>query len=279
LIKIAVPNKGRMFKPTKELLKKAGFEIKHFNERKLCAESSSGEISILFVRAEDIGYYVQSNVADLGITGYDTIVEKEVSVEKLLDLKYGFCKLVLAGLENKKLTNGVKIATKYQNIAKNYIKEKKISAEIISSNGATEIKPSLGIADFIIDISSTGSTLKENNLVVYDLILKSNAVLVANKKSIVEKNKEISDIKLAIESVILAENKSYVMFNISKKTLRKIIDQIPCMKAPTVVKTGDESVVSVQTVVPTKDISKTITKLKGFGTTDILVLDIKRVVV
>lgn len=279
MIKIAVPNKGRMFKPTIELLKKAGFELKDFNERKLCTESACGEISILFMRTEDIGYYVQSNVADLGITGYDIIVEKQLSVEKLLDLNYGSCKLVLAGLKDKKLKNKVKIATKFPNITENYLKEKKISAEIISSNGATEIKPSLGLSDFIIDISSTGSTLKENNLVVYDSVLESNAILVANKKSIIEKNKEINDIKLSIQSVILAENKSYVMFNISKEILKNIMDQIPCMKAPTVVKTGDESVVSVQTVVPTKDISKTITKLKDFGTTDILVLDIKRVVV
>ena len=90
---------------------------------------------------------------------------------------------------------------------------------------------------------------------------------------------ELSDIKLAIQSVISAENKSYLMFNISKEILEKIIDQIPCMRAPTIVKTSDESIVSVQTVVPTSNISKTITKLKNFGTSDILVLDIKRVVV
>ena len=134
-------------------------------------------------------------------------------------------------------------------------------------------------AEFIVDITSTGSTLKINNLVTYDILLESNAVLIANKTSLIEKENEIQDIKLAIESVILADNRSYIMFNISKEILSRIIDQIPCMRAPTIVKTSDESIVSVQTVVPTSDISKTITKLKKFGTTDILVLDIKRVVV
>lgn len=279
MIKIAVPNKGRMLKPTIELLKNSGFEPKDFDERKLCIETNYGDINILFMRTNDIGPYVQSKVADLGITGYDIVVEKNLSVEKILDLNYGFCKLVLAGPEKAKLKNGVKIATKYQNITRKYLREKKIQAEIIYSSGATEIKPQLGLSDFIVDITSTGSTLKMNNLVVYDVILKSNAILIANKKSIVEKRKEIVDIKLALESVILAENKSYVMFNISKDILANIMDQIPCMRAPTIVKTGDDNVVSVQTVVSTNDISKTITKLKNLGTTDILVLDIKRVVV
>lgn len=279
MIKIAVPNKGRMLKPTIELLKNSGFEPKDLDERKLYVETNYGGINILFMRTDDIDPYVQSKVADLGITGYDIVVEKNLPVEKILDLNYGFCKLVLAGPEKAKLKNGVKIATKYQNITRKYLKEKRIQAEIIDSPGATEIKPQLGLSDFIVDITSTGSTLKMNNLVVYDVILKSNAVLIANKKSIVEKRKEIADIKLALESVILAENKSYVMFNISKDILANIMDQIPCMRAPTIVKTGDDNVVSVQTVVPTNDISKTITKLKNFGTTDILVLDIKRVVV
>jgi ATP phosphoribosyltransferase len=279
MIKIAVPNKGRMFKPTIELLRKSGFEPKEFDERKLSVETNCGEIKILFMRNDEIGAYVESDVADLGITGYDIIIEKKISVKKILDLNYGYCKLVLAGLKNKKLVNGVKIATKYRNIANNYLKKKRIKAKIIDSPGATEIKPQLGLADFIIDITSTGSTLKVNSLSIYDVILTSNAVLIANRKSLEEKSGEISNIKLAIQSVISAENKSYVMFNISKKTLKNIVDQIPCMKAPTIVKTSDESVVSVQTVVPTDDISKTITKLKNFGTTDILVLDIKRVVV
>jgi len=279
MIKIAVPNKGRMFKPTVELLRKSGFGPKELDERKLSVETTCSEIKILFMRNDEIGTYVESDVADLGITGYDIIVEKNVSVEKILDLGYGSCKLVLAGLKNKKLVNGVKIATKYQNITKNYLKKKGIEAEIIDSPGATEIKPQLGIADFIIDITSTGETLNVNGLSIYEVILTSKAVLIGNKKSLDEKSKEISDIKLAIQSVISAENKSYVMFNISKKTLENIIDQIPCMRAPTIVKTSDKKIVSVQTVVPNNDISNTITKLKNFGTTDILVLDIKRVVV
>lgn len=279
MIKLAVPNKGRMFKPTIELLKNSGFELKDFDGRRLYVETKIGDINILFMRTDDIGNYVQSNVSDLGITGYDIIAEKRLSIEKLLDLNYGFCKLVLAGLKRKKLKNGIKIATKYQNITKEYLKKKRIQAEIVNSSGATEIKPRLGLADFIVDVTSTGSTLKMNNLVTYDTLIESNAVLIANKKSLVEKKNEIEDIKLAIESVILADNRSYVMFNISKGTLSRVIDQIPCMKAPTIVKTSDETIVSVQTVVPTNEVSKTITRLKNFGTSDILVMDIKRVVV
>jgi ATP phosphoribosyltransferase len=279
LIKIAVPNKGRMFDPTIDLLSKSGFELKELDKRKLSAETNCRNIKILFMRTNEIGFYVESGVADLGITGYDLITEKKISVEKILDLNYGSCKLVLAGPENKKFENGVKIATKYQNTAKNYLKKKGINAKIVDSPGATEIKPQLGLADFIIDITSSGSTLRVNGLSIFDVILKSNAVIISNKESLKEKSEEISDIKLAIQSVISAENRSYLMFNIQKEILKRIIDQIPCMRAPTIVKTSNKSIVSVQTVVPTSDISNTITKLKNYGTTDILVLDIKRVVV
>jgi ATP phosphoribosyltransferase len=279
MIKIAVPNKGRMFKPTVELLKRSGFEPKDFDERRLYVETNFDDITILFVRTEDIGPYVQSKIADLGITGYDIITEKKSTVEKILNLNYGYCKLVLAGPKRKKLKDGMKIATKYQNISREYLKKKGIQAEIINSSGATEIQPRLGLADFIIDLTSTGSTLKMNNLAIYDVLLESNAVLIANNKSFVEKKKEIADIKLVIESVIFAENRSYMMFNISKEIISNIINQIPCMKAPTIVKTSDDSIVSVQTVVPTNAISQMITKLKTLGATDILVLDINRVVI
>jgi ATP phosphoribosyltransferase len=279
MIKIAVPNKGRMFKPTVELLKRSGFEPKDFDERRLYVETNFDDITILFVRTEHIGPYVQSKIADLGITGYDIITEKKSTVEKILNLNYGYCKLVLAGPKRKKLKDGMKIATKYQNISREYLKKKGIQAEIINSSGATEIQPRLGLADFIIDLTSTGSTLKMNNLAIYDVLLESNAVLIANNKSFVEKKKEIADIKLVIESVIFAENRSYMMFNISKEIISNIINQIPCMKAPTIVKTSDDSIVSVQTVVPTNAISQMITKLKTLGATDILVLDINRVVI
>lgn len=279
MIKIAVPNKGRMYKPTINLLKNSGFEPKEFDERKLSAETKCGKIKILFMRTDEIGSYVESNIANIGITGLDIITEKKINVKKILDLNYGGCRLVLAGPKNKKLVNGVKIATKYKNIANNYLQEKGIKPKLINSPGATEIKPQLNLADFIIDITSTGETLKVNGLKIYDILLKSSAVLIANKKSLKEKSEEILDIRLAFQSVIFAENKSYMMFNLSKKTLEKIIDQIPCMRAPTIVKTSDKNIVSVQTVVPTNDISEIITKLKNLGTTDVLVLDIKRVVI
>jgi ATP phosphoribosyltransferase len=279
MLKIAVPNKGRMYKPTINLLKNSDLEPKDLIERKLYAETNNNGIKIIFLRTEEIGSYVQSGIADLGITGYDIVIEKNLSVENILDLNYGRCQLVLAGPDKRKIQNGIRIATKYPKITRKYLRRLGINGEIIVSSGATEIKPQLGLSDFIVDLKSTGSTLKMNGLKVYDTLLESKAVLVGNKKSIVEKQKEIEIVKLVIESVILAENRSYVMFNISKKILNQVIGQIPCMRAPTIVKTGDDSVVAIQTVVPNDDISKIIMKLKSFGTSDILVLDIKRVVI
>jgi ATP phosphoribosyltransferase len=264
MLKIAVPNKGRMYKPTLNLLKNSGLEPKDFTERKLYTETNNNGIKIIFLRTEEIGSYVLSGIADLGITGYDIVIEKNLLVEKILDLNYGQCQLVLAGPKNRKIKNGIRIATKYPRLTKKFLNRLGIKGEIIVSSGATEIKPQLGLSDFIVDLKSTGSTLKMNGLMVYDTLLDSKAVIVGNKKSIVEKSKEIENVKLIIKSVILAENRSYVMFNISKKILNQMIGQI---------------LVAVQTVVPTKDISKIIMKLKSFGSSDILVLDIKRVVI
>jgi len=278
MIKIAVPNKGRMFQSTISLLNNSGFKLQDFEERKLYVETNYDGVNLLFIRTQDIGPYVQSNVADVGITGYDLVIENRLSVEKILDLNYGFCRLVLAGPAGKKLKDGVRIATKYQNITSDYLKNLRVNGKIVTSSGALEIQPRLGLADFIVDLTSTGSTLKMNDLVVYDELLQSNAVLIANRKSIKKKSEEITEIKLAIESVILAENKSYMMFNISKDNLPQIIDKMPCMRAPTIVQTGDDRIVAVQTVVPKNDISKTINWLKRFGALDILVLDVKRVI-
>jgi len=279
MIKIAIPNKGRLLEPTIKLFKKAGFEQKEFNKRKLCLETNCGKIKIFFIRTDEIGSYVESKIVDLGITGYDLVIENKYDVQKILDLNFGNCSLVFAGPKNKKIEEITKVATKYKNISKKYLKNKKINAKIISSPGATEIKPQLGIADSIIDITSTGSTLKNNDLVIYDVILSSSAVLIANKECYKKNYKEIEEFIIALKSVILAENKNYLIFNIPKEVLTKIIDQIPCMRAPTIVNTGDKNIVSVQTVVPNVDVSNIISKLKKFGTTDILVLDINRVVV
>jgi len=279
MLTMAIPNKGVLLKPTLDLLGRAGFTPREFSDRKLCVETDFGEMKFLLMRTEEIGGYVESGVADLGITGQDLIAEKGCDVDELLELNYGKCKLVLAGQEGAQLENGARIATKFGNLAGEYLEGKGIEAEVIDSQGSTEIKPLLGLADFIIDISSTGSTLSKNGLVVYDTIYESQAALVANRKALAEKEAAVNEVIVAVQSVLLAENKSYIMFNISKATLENIMDKIPCMRSPTVVPTGDEEIVSVQTVVPTDDVSRTINRLKGYGTTDILVMDIQRVVI
>ena len=278
MVNLAVPNKGRMNKPTMELLRNAGFGPKDFDERKLSVETNYPGLNLLFLRTDDIGSYVESKVADMGITGLDIVSEKGLNIDHVLDLNYGQCKLVLAGPAGMEVRNGLKVATKFENLAQQYFDNKGIEVELVNSPGATEIKPQLGLADFIVDITSTGTTLKNNGLEIYDVLLKSNAVLIANKDSMNEKMKEITDIKMAIESVLLADNKSYMMFNIRRDTLDSIIEEIPCMRAPTIVRTSDDNVVSVQTVVPTDGISEAITRLKRYGTMDILVMDIKRVI-
>ncbi len=284
MITLAIPNKGRMNGEILRLLDKIGLVVPE-DGRKLYANTSNPNIKIVYARAADIPFYVQSGAADIGITGEDMISESEASVEKLLNLKFGVCKIAVAAPNNSKVKtssdyfDGIRVATKLPNMAQLYFKSKSINCKIIRISGATELAPYLGIADIILDQVSTGTTLAANNLQIIDTLSTSSIFLIANSKSLKDKLVDIDELKISIEGVITAESKRYIMANVSgKETLDKVVKVMPAMDSPTVLKLAQEGKYSVHSVVDSNDLISAIRKIRSAGATDILVMNMSRVV-
>ena len=284
MIKLAIPNKGRIYEDIVRLLEKIGLEVPE-NGRKLYVNTNNPNIQVVYARAADIPFYVEAGVADIGITGDDMLKESGANIKKLLKLNFGACKIAVAAPKNSKIRSpkdykgGIKVATKLINTAKEYFNAKNLFAEIIRLSGAIELAPNLGIADLIIDQVSTGTTLAENNLEIIDVICTSQLYLVANQKSLVEKENEIDEIKVSMESVITAEEKRYIMANVKNETdLESVIAVMPAMESPTVLKLAKEGEYAIQSVVDAKQLIATIRKLKQAGAKDILVMNMSRVV-
>jgi ATP phosphoribosyltransferase len=201
-LSIAVP-KGRLFEDTVNLFLKAGIIEEPLKEdsRKLIIEESKSGIKFFLVRAKDVITYVSEGIADLGVVGYDLLVEENPDVFHLLDLGFGYCKMVVAGKKGVNLNSiSIKVATKFPNIARSYFRLKEVEPEIIELYGSVELGPLVGLSDCIVDITSTGKTLEENNLVVLDEIIEITSRLVSNKKSLYFKKSEISEIVEKISS-------------------------------------------------------------------------------
>ena len=203
-INIALP-KGRLLKKVYDLFKKIGYENKELLEdnRKLVFENKG--VRYLIVKPSDVGIYVEKGVADIGIVGKDILLENSHEVYELLDLKFGKCKLCMASVKDYKedIERRLKVATKYVNVSKKYFDSINRDVEIIKLNGSIELAPILNLSDVIIDIVETGSTLKENNLIVIkDIVDYISSRLIVNKVSFKFKNNLISEIVKNIEEVL-----------------------------------------------------------------------------
>ncbi|WP_025270633.1 ATP phosphoribosyltransferase [Hippea sp. KM1] len=195
MITIALP-KGRLMEESIEILKNSGIEVETPTSRRLFFFDKGNRYRFLIVRAQDVATYVEHNAADLGIVGKDVLNESKPDVFELLDLGIGYCRMVVAGRDNEclhKKNSSVRVATKFVNIAKEHFLKKGINAEIIKLYGSIELAPILGIADCIVDIVSTGKTLKENGLSIIEEIFESTAILVSNRISYYTKNPKIRE--------------------------------------------------------------------------------------
>lgn len=194
MIKVAIP-KGRLLEEVSELfLSKSLIPIKIEESRKLIIDI--GELRFLIVKPSDAATYVEQGAADIGIVGLDVLKEEPKNVYELLDLhNIGKCKMVVAGksekLEDYKMLHFTKIATKYVNIAKEFFEKKDVAIKIIKLNGSVEIAPMIGLSDYIVDITQTGKTLKENELMIMEEIFESYAKLICNKASFRTKKRDI----------------------------------------------------------------------------------------
>lgn len=284
---LALSNKGRLFEPTLRALSRAGIIILDRNQRALFARTSDPELRVILVRSADIPRFVERNIASLGITGYDLVVDSGVDVVDLLDLEFGKAKVVVAvperssvrGLED--IRDGVRVATKLTRLAEGFFKERGIRASIVRISGAAEIMPFLGISDVIVDVTGTGATLQAHGLRVVGEILDTSARLIANRESLQSSpfREKIMEIRTAFESVLRAEGKRLIMMNVPDRVLHAVTKIIPSMSGPTVAKVeSQEPMWEVYSVVDEKDLYQVVNAVKKAGARDILVVPIERII-
>lgn len=282
-LKIAVPNKGRLMEETVDLLRSVGIRVPRSADRTLIATTNGGKYQVLFTRAQDIPEFVEIGAADVGITGLDLVEETGCKVEKLLDLKYGMCRLVVAAPDHSEIDSienipaNARVATAFPNLTRKYFEKKKKKVAIVPVTGATEITPSIGVADVITDLTQTGSTLKQNHLALLDVILDSWAVLISGP-GLRSRRQDAEDLAHAFESVENALRKRYLMANIEEKKLKDVIKLIPGLKSPTVMSLAEKGLVAVHAVVDEDAVNALVPALKKAGATGILVLPIERMV-
>jgi len=281
-MRVAVPNKGRLHDPTVELLEKAGLEVQNGAGRKLYAKTVDPDIDVLYARAADIPEYVAEGAADVGITGLDQTREAEVDLTDHLDLEFGECRLVLAAPEEDDFPGvdelaGKRVATEFPNISRRFFEERGVDVELIHVTGATELTPHAGMADAIIDITSTGTTLEVNNLEIVAEVLESSVRLFSRPED--EDDPKVEELVTALGSVLQAENRRYLMMNVPEDALEAVKDAMPGLGGPTVMSVeGEDSMVAVHAVVEEDNVYETINVVSQKGARDILVTPIERMV-
>ena len=278
---MALPSKGRLREPSWLLLEASGVSPQEPGERVLQAHCRNADIDLLFVRAEDVPEYVQDGVVDCGITGLDLVYERECRVEVLLRLGFGTCSLQAAVSSDDEATGledleGRRIATSHPHIAAKILADRGVNAEIIPVAGSVEISPRLGLADAIIDLVSTGSTLRTNGLRSIGVLFESEAVLIGrvNSKDF-EARRTLTTV---LGSVINARANRYLLCNVSKERLSEVIEVLPTTGSPSVMDLATPGVVAVHALVPAVDIWKLLPRLEAAGASSILTLPVERMV-
>lgn len=284
-LKIAIPNKGRLSENIYALLSDAGLNFPSKSERTLQVTTYDERYSLIFVRTQDIPKFVEDSVADIGFTGFDIVTETKADVNKIMDLDFGKCEMVIAVKEEddvetaKDLPQEIKVATSFPNIAKDYFDKMGKSAKIIEVSGATEITPRLGLSNVVVDITSSGSTLKSNKLKIIDTILTSSAVIIERKGLSQEQKDKIEGLLTALKAVIDAREKKYLMAHVPTSALEEIKKFLPGLSSPTVMKLmNDDAHVVIHVVVDKDKIYDSIQHLKALGGQGILIMTVDQMV-
>jgi ATP phosphoribosyltransferase len=268
--------------PTVDVLERAGLHVVDGGDRQLYAATVDPDVTLLYARAADIPEYVADGAADVGVTGHDQIREADrENLTELLDLGYGTCRLVLAapeddGLEAVSDLAGGTVATEFPNVTRAFFAERDVDVEIVEVSGATELTPHVDIADGIVDITSTGTTLRMNRLAVIEEVLSSSVRLFARED--VADEPKVEQVATALGSVVAAEGKRYLMMNAPADALDRVKEVLPGMSGPTVMDVAGSEQVAVHAVVDEREVFETITALKQVGASDVLVTEIERLV-
>lgn len=280
MIRIALPNKGRLAEGARELLERAGLEFDTRGDRALQA-ALGDDFLALFVNSRDIPEFVADGAADLGITGRDLVVESGRDVAVLLDLGFGRCRLALAASEDSDVgglddvADETRVATVFPRVTEEFFRQRGQHVRLVPISGAAENAPHLGVADMIVDLVSTGSTLKMNGLREVGTLLESTAVLIGRNDA--TPPPQTVELVTALESVLRAQDKRYLMANVPRAQLSRVKEILPGINGPTVVDilNGGEHV-AAHAVVGRREVYRVIGQLKAIGATGILVTSIER---
>lgn len=283
--KMAVPNKGRLHDRTIELLLKSGLDLGEDWGRRLYVTAKNQDIEILFVRAQDIPRFIAIGSVDLGITGQDQIADSGFVLKEVLELEFGHCRLSVAVPEQSNIRtiddikDGCRVATSFPNVTKRFFDSKGKNVEIVNVSGAAEIMPYIGVSDIIVDLVSSGATLKTNRLMEIETLVTSQAVMVTSEKAMEANSARIMDIVNSVKSVIDAENKKYLMADVPVSQLPEIDKLFPGLAGPTVMNiSGRTDMVAIHVVVDSSTIFDSVNKLQKLGAKGILTLPIERLV-
>ncbi len=286
-LKLGIP-KGSLEHATIELFRKAGFNITT-SSRSYFPAIDDPEIECMLIRAQEMARYVEDGILDAGLTGRDWVEENCAEVETIVDLVYakqsfGKVRWVLAVPESSPFQsvtelNGKIIATELVETTKRYLSRHGVTAKVEFSWGATEVKPPV-LADAIVEVTETGSSLRANKLRIIDTVLESNTQLIANKLAVQDeaKRRKLNDIKLLLESAINALGKVGLMMNVRKDHLAAIIAVLPALKKPTISHLSDEDWVAVNTILDESTVRQIIPRLLEAGAQGIVEYPLNKIV-
>lgn len=283
LLRIAIQKSGRLQEGSLELLKESGLNFSNGKDQ-LKTQARNFPVEVLFLRDDDIPQYVEDKVADIGIVGENIYNEKQKENEIVMRLDFAKCRLAMAVPRSENYTgvqwlNGKNIATSYPNTVRQFLSKHNINAGIHEISGSVEIAPGIGLADAICDLVSTGSTLLSNGLKEVEVVMQSEAVIIANPQLDAAKQAILDRLLFRIEAVKKAKNSKYILMNCPNEAIEKITNVIPGMKSPTIIPLARPGWSSLHSVVDENDFWEKIDLLRSFGAEGILVVPIEKMIV
>jgi len=282
VLRLAIQKSGRLSDKSLSIIKECGIDYRN-GSKKLIAACSNFPLEILYLRDDDIPGYVKDGVADIGIVGENVVLEKQSSVRTIKKMGFSRCRLSIAvprshGYNGIEDLQGKNIATSYPVILENYLTGKGVSADIHEISGSVEIAPGIGLADSICDIVSTGSTLISNGLKEVEVVLKSEAVLIASNEMEEGKQEILDQLLFRMESVRRAGKNKYIVLNAPAHAVEVIKATLPGMRSPTVTALAEDGWFSVSSVIAEDDFWGIIEQLKAAGAEGILVMPIEKMI-
>jgi ATP phosphoribosyltransferase len=283
MLRLAIQKSGRLSHKSLELIQECGVKVQ-YSDKTLKAVASNFPLEIIFLRDDDIPEYVAEGTVDIGIVGRNEIREKQKPTYETLELGFSKCRLSIAAPEASSIQSlsdleGLNIATTYPNVLQNFLEDNQIQAYIREISGSVEVAPSIGLADCICDLVSSGNTLAQNNLREVKTILNSQAVLIQSQENLESHKQDLLEkLVFRVQSVLKAQNLKYIALNIPTEKIDQVTTMIPGLKNPTIAELNTPGWSSLQSVVPEDNFWEVVNNLKAVGAQGILVMPIEKVV-